>query len=114
MDAQIDKLVAERLAQTIGVTPDELGLDEPLEGEDWEEELIEEICQEVGITPRAFFPPAKSSQRSKISVAGLRRLAPFSGRTARRLQEMDVRWEVTTIHSFIRSLEERRPVGSGR
>ena len=47
-------------------------------------------------------------------MAGLRRLAPFSGRAARRLQAMEVRWEVTTLRSFIRSLEERRPVGSGR
>lgn len=114
MDVEIGALVAERFSAAMGLPPHELDLDTPLEGEDWEEDLIQEICREVGIAPEAIFPPGARPQRSELAVGGLRRLAPFSQRAARRLQEMEVRWEVTTLRSFIRSLEERRPVTSGQ
>lgn len=109
----METLVVERFSQARGLRPDQLDLDTPLEGEDWEEELVHEICREVGVAPEAIFPPATGSQRSELAVAGLRRLAPYSQRAERRLQEMEVRWEITTLHSFIRSLEERRPMASG-
>lgn len=114
MDVEIRNIVVERFAHAVGLAPIDLDLDTPIEGENWEEELIEEICQTFGVAPPAVFPPPRGSQRSEVAVAGLRRLAPFSQRAARRLQEMEVRWEVTTIGSFICSLEGRRPVSSGR
>lgn len=100
-------------AEARGVAPEALDLNESID-DDEDETVVRDLCDRLGIEPQAMFPAVQGPRRGELAVAGLRRLAPFSPRGAERLTEMRLRWETVTIGSFIRSLEERRPVGSGR
>lgn len=113
MAQDIRSLVIGRFAEAHGVAPEALDLDAPLEGEDWEDDLVEEICREVGVPPGEVFQWTPLPTRSEMAVLGLRMLAPLSGRAAERLREMELRWEVPTVESLIRSLQARHPVPSG-
>lgn len=114
MAQDIRRLVIERFAAAHGVAPGALDLGSPLEGEDWEEDLVEDICRDTGRTPQEVFPAGPVQRRSETAVLGLRMLAPLSDRAAARLRDMELRWEVPTTESFIRSPEARRPIPSGR
>lgn len=114
MGENLSKLVIERLARAMGVPAESLTLNTELGDEIWEDEVVESLCIELGVDPTVLFPPENQSPRSELAVAGLRRLAPFSHRAAQRLAEMECRWEIMTLGSLIRSIEERRHVASGR